>query len=293
MKARALPLLAVLLSVNSYQLGAVFAKRLFPLIGPESSTALRLLFAAIILAAVWRPWRGVRLKRGQVFVIVVYGVTLGLLNLFFYMAIRTIPLGIAVALQFLGPLAVAVLGSHRGADLLWIGLAGIGVVLLLPPEQIGTALDWSGLGYALLAALAWAAYIIFGQKAGQGLHGGRVTALGVAAGALAVVPFGVSQARGDMLSAAVLLPALGVAVLSSALPNSLEMFALKRIPVRVYGILMSLEPALAALYGRWMLHEHLVQRQWWGIVCVIVASMAISLLSRRSVDSDGLHQPAV
>ncbi|WP_144767329.1 EamA family transporter [Methylobacterium dankookense] len=266
----------------SLQTGAAFAKSLFPLVGAAGVSALRVGFSALILLAVWRPWRR-SLNARDAGWILLYGAALGLMNLLFYMALRTIPLGPAVAIEFAGPLAVALAASRRTADFLWIGLAVLGLWLLLPlggaSDGVGD-LDPVGVAYVLGAALAWALYILFGQRAGRA-HGGQAVSLGMTTAAVVVAPFGLAEAGSALFAAPVLVSGLAVAIASSALPYSLEMFALRRLDRQSFGVMMSLEPAIAALAALIVLGEHLTALQWFAIACVIAASAGITLGSRR------------
>ncbi len=201
-----------------------------------------------------------------------YGVVLGTMNLMFYMAIRTIPLGIAVSLEFSGPLLVSVLSSRRAIDFAWIVLAILGLLLLSPPLHSAHPLDPVGVAYALGAAACWALYIVFGQRAGGEL-GTQATALGTLIAACLIVPVGIVHAGGALLRPSVLLAAIGVGVFSSALPFSLEMIALTRLPARVYGTVTSLEPAVGALMGLLFLGQMLSVQQWAGIGVVIAAAL--------------------
>jgi inner membrane transporter RhtA len=210
-----------------------------------------------------------------------YGLTLGIMNLCFYMALRTVPLGIAVALEFLGPLAIALVGSRRALDFLWVALVVGGLALLLPWHAQTQALDPVGVLYALGAAVGWATYILLGRRAGTAF-GGDAVALGTAIGALVAVPVGVMHAGAALFSLSALPFALGVAVLSSALPFSLEMHALTRLPARTVGILVSIEPAMGALLGLMFLDEHLNTFQWLAIAAIIAASIGAVLGARKA-----------
>ena len=260
----------LLVAMISIQAGAALAKSLFPLVGAAGAAALRLAFASLMLLAVWRPWR--RLPRREAALpIVVYGLAMGGMNLLFYCALRRIPLGIAVALEFTGPLAVATAWSRRGRDFLWILLAVCGLLLLLPLQRRAAALDPAGVGYALGAGGCWALYIVFGRRAGA-LHGGGTAALGMLVGSALIVPVGAASAGAKLWSVSLWPVAAGVALLSSALPYSLEMFALTRLPTRTFGVLMSGGPAVAALSGLCFLGERLTAVQWAAILCVVLAS---------------------
>jgi inner membrane transporter RhtA len=255
----------------SIQTGASLAKQLFPIVGPQGSAALRLFFAAAILLAVWRPWSRLP-SRGQWGAIWLYGLSLGGMNLLFYMALARIPLGIAVAFEFCGPLAVALFASRRAMDFLWVVCAVGGLVLLLPLGLATAPLDPWGVGFALAAGACWALYIIFGRRVGASVHGGTATALGMSVAALVAIPFGVVHSGLGLLSRDVLPVGVGVAILSSAFPYSLEMVALKRLPAHTFGILMSLEPAIAAVSGLLFLSEKLSSLQWLALGLIILAS---------------------
>ncbi|WP_177408725.1 threonine/homoserine exporter RhtA [Pseudomonas sp. M30-35] len=265
-----LPIALLLVAMVSIQSGASLAKSLFPLIGPEGTTALRLGFGAIILAIIMRPWQA-RLSLGSCKALLAYGLALGGMNLMFYMSLKTIPLGIAVSLEFTGPLALALLSSRRLLDFVWVAMAVAGLWLLLPSNQSEQALDPLGMAFALGAGLCWAAYIVFGQKAGAA-HGKHTACLGTLVAAALVIPIGMWQAGSALYNVDLLPIALAVAVLSSALPYSLEMIALTRLPARTFSILMSLEPAIAALTGLLFLSEQLHFTQWLAISCIILAS---------------------
>jgi len=277
----AVPIAVLMVAMVSFQVGAAMAKGLFPAVGAAGTTALRMALAALMLLAVWRPWR-VRLTPGERRVIVVYGLALGWMNLFFYLSLRSIPLGIAVALEFTGPLALAMAASRRAVDFVWILMAALGLFALLPPGLGSKPLDVVGVTCALAAGLCWALYIYFGRKAGAA-HGGQTTALGMLIGAIVIVPIGVAQSGAHLLSPAILPAAFGVALLSSALPYSLEMFAMPRLPTRTVGVLMSLEPAMGALSGLCFLGERLSWIQWAAIAGVMAASAGSAATSRTAV----------
>jgi inner membrane transporter RhtA len=266
-----------------FQLGATMAKGLFPTVGASGTAALRLALSAIILLAVWRPWR-LRLRPNEIRVILIYGLALGWMNFFFYLSLRYIPLGIAVALEFAGPLALAMAASRRAVDFVWILMAGLGLLALLPLGLGSAQLDMVGVGCGLAAGACWALYIHFGRKAGAA-HGGQTTALGMTIGAIVIVPIGAAQAGMQMLSPAILPAALGVALLSSAIPYSLEMLAMPRLPTRTVGVLMSLDPALGAVAGLLFLGESLSWIQWAAIVCIMAASAGSAATGRDAVPS--------
>lgn len=268
----AAPIAATLGAMICIPFGATIAKSLLPLVGAAGATALRMSFASLMLAIYWRPWR-MRFKVEALRSIVVYGVAMGCMNLCFYAALRTIPLGITVAVEFTGPLAVALFASSRGIDYLWIALAVLGLAALLPlgDPHGAMAVDPIGLAYALGAGFCWAIYIVFGKRAGAQV-GGQSTALGVLVGTLVILPFGIADAGSRLLSPSLLPAAIGVALLSSALPYSLEMFALPRMPTRTFGVLMSLQPAMAALVGFGFLGERLTVWQWAAILSIMLAT---------------------
>ncbi len=263
----------------SIQGGAALAKSLFGAVGFGGTSALRIGFAALILLAVWRP--GLRAyTRAQLGTALLFGFALGLMNLCFYAAIARIPLGLAVTLEFVGPLAVAVLSSKRAADLLWALLAAGGILLISPLNPAST-LDAVGMGLALLAGGFWAAYIVLGGRMGRAFSGGQGLALGMLVAALVALPVGVLQAGAALIAPKVLLLGLGVAVLSSALPYSLEMTALRRLPAQTFSILMSLEPAVAATMGFMFLGETLGARQLTAMALVTLASVGASWGARK------------
>ncbi len=274
-----LPALALLGSITALCIGTSFAKRLFPLVGAEGTSALRVGFSALVLLALWRPWRW-PLSRRDAGHVIRYGLTLGVMNLLFYMALRTIPFGIAVAIEFSGPLAVAMLASRRAVDAVWLALAVAGLVMLLPLAA-DAALDRTGVLLALGAAVCWALYLLFGKRAGH-LHAGHAVSLGLVAASVVVVPVGVAHAGMALLDPRVLLAGLGVAVVSSALPMSLEMMALKRLPSETFGIMVSLEPAVASLLALIVLGERLAPSQWLAIGFIVAASVGSTVTARPS-----------
>lgn len=270
--------LALIGSMASLCIGTSFAKSLFAALGAQGTTALRVGFSALILLCVWRPWR-FALTAANARAIALYGAALGATNLLFYMSLRTIPLGLAIAIEFTGPLAVAILSSRRAIDFLWIGCAVSGLLLLLPMGEAATHLDPVGIGFALAAGVGWALYIVFGQMAGNA-HGGQATSLGLTMAALVTFPFGFAHAGTSMFTPALLLSGLAVGLMSSAIPYSLEMVALKRLPRRTFGILLSLEPAMGALAGLVFLHEQLTTIQWVAVGAIIVASIGCTVTAK-------------
>ncbi len=275
---RFLPMLAVLGAITALGVGTSGAKHLFPIIGAQGTTALRVGLSALVLVLLWRPWRW-PLPRADAASVVRYGLALGGMNLLFYLSIRTIPLGVATAIEFIGPMAVAVLSSRRAVDFLWVAIAAVGLGLLLPFGHDVRSLDPIGVLYALGAAACWGLYIVFGKRAGH-LHAGHSVTLGMVVAAILVLPFGIVHAGGALLDPKVLLFGLGVAVISSAIPISLEMVALKRLPHETYSIMVSMEPAVVALIALLLLGEQLTTMQWFAIACTVLASVGSTLTAR-------------
>jgi len=259
----------VVAAVSSVQFGAALAKSLFDEVGPGGTVFLRVLFAAVVLVAVWRPAVGGR-SRLDWRLIAAFGLSLAAMNLAFYEALERIPLGIAVTFEFVGPLGVAIAGSRRPLDLAWVVLAAAGIVLL---SDFGSAdLDGLGVALALLAGGFWAAYILLSARVGRRFPGGSGLALAMVAAAAMLVPVGVADAGGELLVPGVLAVGAAVAMLSSAIPYTLEMEALRRMPAGVFGVMMSIEPAVAALAGFIVLDEGLATRELVAILLVVAAS---------------------
>ncbi len=271
LKSMVLPYLLLVLAMISIQFGASFAKGLFPITGAAGMSLVRLGFASLILWIISRPWR-YQLQKNHFISLLLYGFSLGAMNLSFYLALNRIPLGIAVALEFVGPLAVAIFGSRSRMDFLWVLLAALGIYLILPARDVNTSVDYLGVFFALLAGLFWGLYIIFGKKAGKHIPAQFAAAWGMLFAFVIVVPFGLIIDGPNLARTDIILPGLGVALFSSALPYSLEMFSLKRIPEKTFGILMSVEPALASLAGLMVLNEALSLIQWLAIGCIMFAS---------------------
>ena len=266
----------VLGGIVSVQVGAAVAKDLFSLAGAAGTVALRLAFSAVVLLLIWRP--SLRLGWRAVPVIAGYGAVLGAMNLLFYEALARIPLGVAVTIEFLGPLAVAMLGSRRWLDGVWALLAGSGVLLL---TKVDGDISAFGVLFALGAGTCWAAYILLGAALGERTSGGSGLAVGMTLGAVLIVPFGVVEAGTTLLEPPVLIAGLAVALLSSVIPYSLELEALRKIPPRLFGVLMSLEPAVAALVGLVVLGEILQPVQWLAVCCVVAASVGATRTAQR------------
>jgi inner membrane transporter RhtA len=259
----------VLAAIASVQFGGALAKSLFDEIGPGGTVLLRVLLAAVILAAFWRPsLRGHSAAEWRL--IALFGVSLAAMNLSFYESLDRIPLGIAVTIEFVGPLGVALAGSRRAFDLVWVGLAAAGILLL---SDFGTAdLDRLGVALALLAGGFWAAYILLSVRVGSSFPGGNGLALAMVLAATMLVPVGVADAGGELLVPWILAAGLAVAILSSVIPYTLEMEALRGLPAGVFGVMMSLEPAMAALAGFVVLGEGLATRELVAILLVVAAS---------------------
>ena len=274
-----LPVGLLLIAMASIQSGASLAKSMFPIVGAQGTTTLRLIFASVIMLLILRPWRA-KLNAKSLKTVIVYGMALGGMNFLFYMSLRSVPLGIAVALEFTGPLAVAIYASRRAIDFVWIALAITGLLLLIPTGENAHAIDLVGASYALGAGICWALYILFGQKAGAD-NGVQTAALGVIIAALFIAPIGIAHAGAALLTPSLIPIAIGVALLSTALPYTLEMIALTRMPARTFGTLMSIEPAFGALSGLLFLNEVLSFAQWMAISCIIMASVGATLTIRN------------
>jgi len=273
-----LPVLVLLIAMTSIQGGAALAKTLFPTVGAPGITALRLGLGTVILCVIFKPWR-LHFNRQQILPLVIYGLALGGMNYSFYLSIRTVPLGIAVALEFTGPLVLALAGSRRPLDFLWVGLAVLGLFFLLPIGHSIDSIDPLGAIYALTAGALWAVYILAGKRAGS-QHGPATVAAGSLIGALVFVPLGLAYANPGIWTLSLIPIGLAIAVLSSALPYSLEMVALTRLPARTFGTLMSLEPAMAAISGMLFLGEVLTLVQWLALLAIITASAGSTLTMR-------------
>jgi inner membrane transporter RhtA len=253
----------------SVQGGAAVAKSLFPELGPPGVVFLRLLFGSLALWAIARPQLRGR-SRQDLRLVATLGVVLVSMNISFYESLQRAPLGIAVTVEFLGPLAVAVIGSRKAADLTWVVLAGAGVALLA--DGGGTQVEPLGIVLAAVAGFFWACYILIGVRVGQTFAGASGLAPAMALGALLAAPWGILSAGHNLAEPQLVGAAVGVGLLSSALPWSLELEALRRLPTHVFGVLLSLEPALAALAGLVLLDERLHVRAWVAIALVVLAS---------------------
>ena len=275
---RASAVFLVLGAATSVQGGASVAKSLFPELGPPGVVFLRLLFGSIALWAIARPELRGRPRR-ELRLVAALGVVLVSMNVSFYESIDRLPLGIAVTVEFLGPLAVAVLGSRRRVDFVWIAFAGLGVALLA--DGGGRSVHATGLLLPALAGLFWALYIFLSVPIGKAYPGASGLAPAMVLGAVLIAPWGIISAGHHLREPQLVGAAVGVGLLSSALPWSLELEALRRLPTHVFGVVLSLEPAVAALAGFVLLHEHLRLRAWLAIALVVLASAGAALEVRR------------
>lgn len=266
-----LPCLAVLASIVSLTVGTSYGKSLFVEVGPQGTAALRVILASLLMLLVWRPWRQ-SLNPDGMKKIALYGIVLGCMNFCFYMCLDTLPIGIAIAIEFTGPLTVAILSSRKALDFLWILLAVIGLVLLLPLTPNAVSLNPSGVAFAFAAAVLWGLYIVVGKRVGH-LPAGQTTSLGMFTAGLILFPFGVMHVGVKIIDPHILMSGFTLAVASSAVPYTLEMYALKKLPKNTFSILLSLEPAVGAISGMFILNEALTFTQWAAIACITVASI--------------------
>jgi inner membrane transporter RhtA len=285
-----LPLLAILGSITFLCLGTSWAKNtLFPTIGAQGTTGLRIGFAAVLMLLFWRPWQ-LPLARKDRLPIALYGCALGLMCLAFYMSLLTLPFGISVAVQFAGPLTVAVCSSRRALDFVWIAVAIVGLGLLLPLGQdvnVG-ALDPVGLMWSALGGISWACYILFGKRLAH-LPIRQSAPWGTVVAALVVLPVGIAHAGAALLSPGILITAIGVALVSCAIPFTLELFALKHLPKNVYGTMTSMEPVVAALLALMFLGEVLTLHQTVAIGLIMLASMGCAFTAKPQAQLQGQH----
>ncbi len=270
----------ILLGIVSVQVGAGVAKNLFTQVSPDAVVMMRLLSSAVVLGVLARSaLRNVRRTHSfsDIGVAVMFGLTLAGMNFSFYQAMARIPLGVAVTIEFLGPLSVSIVGSRRRLDLLWALLALTGVALL---AHGGGDVSLAGVGFGLLAAVGWAGYILLSGATGRRFSGSSGLAIASIVGTVAMLPTGIVTGGAALLRPAVLFPAIGVGLLSSVIPYTLELEALRRVPARVFGILMSLEPAVGALVGLVFLGEMLRWREWLAVGCVIAACVGATRFHR-------------
>ena len=274
------PVPAVLLAIVSVQGGASLAKSLFPALGAASTAAIRIGLSAVILMLFNRPkFRHLTSQQWQT--LIPYGVVLGAMNITFYLSIARIPLGLAVTLEFIGPLLVAVAGSKKPLDFLWVLLAAFGIVLIAPWNA--DSVDPIGAALALLAGGFWAAYIVMGGKIAKIMDGGQAVSIGMVVATIVVLPFALIDGGLANLNPKLLMFGIALALLASAIPYSLEMKALKQMPAKTFSILMSLEPAMAAFFGLVFLQEFLTLVEWSAIALVITASMGSTFSKTRKI----------
>lgn len=278
-KASSVPApLFVLGGIATTQFGASLAQGIFDDAGPSGTVFLRVLFAAVVLAAIWTP-RVRGHSRRDLGLALAFGVSLAFMNLSFYEALDRIPQGVAVTIEFAGPLTVAVMGSRRALDLVWVTLAAAGIVLLA--NASGAGIDLTGAGLALLAGVFWGTYILLSARVGQVFPRMEGLSLAMVLGAVLLIPFGVAGGGSALIEPHVLAIGAGVAILSSAIPYALELEALRRLPTGVFGVLMSMEPAVAALSGLVVLGQVLHAREWAGIALVVAASAGAARFATR------------
>lgn len=270
----------VLGSITSIQIGAAVATSLFSEIGSMGTVLLRVAFAAILLSILWRPT--FRLPREQRWTVVLFAVSLSLVSLAFYGAIDRIPLGTAVTLEFVGPLGVALLNSRRRRDFVWAAMAAAGIILLTGGVS-GDSLDPLGIALALVAGVFWGAYIVIGTRLGGESTGGSLLAVAMVISAVICLPPGVVSGGMDLLSPEVLAVGLAVGLLSAAIPFSLEFEAMRHLPPNVFGVMMSLEPAVAALVGFVALGQGVHLTQAVAIALVVTASAGALRSSRGPI----------
>jgi inner membrane transporter RhtA len=272
------PIVAVLLAIVSVQGGAAIAKRLFPVFGATGTAGIRIALSAVMLMLLFRPSvRALGARQWQL--VVAYGLVLAAMNLLFYRALERVPLGLAVTLEFLGPLTLAVAGSRRPLDFVWVALAAAGIMLIAPWS--GRGVDLMGATFAILAGGCWAAYIVLGGRVSRVLPGGPAVALGLSVATVAVLPFSLAAGGLAHLTPSLLVAGAAMALLSSALPFTLEMRALGAMPARTFSILMSIEPAVGAMCGLLFLRERLTGTQWMAVALVIAASAGATATARR------------
>jgi inner membrane transporter RhtA len=285
-----LPVAALMVSLITLCAGTSLAKGLFPFVGAEGTTTYRLVFSTLLLMAFWRPWRRAW-TWADAPILVLFGATLGLMNLLFYNAIKTVPFGLAIAVEFTGPLAVALWSSKKPLDFVWIVLAVAGMGLILPlgnasgADMQAAAIDPVGIAFALGAGACWAVYIVVGQRVADRI-GAFATPMGMLVAALLVTPVGISVAGSSLLNPAWMLAGLGIALLSSAIPYSLEMYSLKHLPKQTFSILLSLEPAVGALAGWLVLSEQLSTQQLGAIGLIMAASMGSAMTAGQRKIAD-------
>jgi inner membrane transporter RhtA len=260
-------------AVASVQTGAAVATKLFAAVGPGGTVFLRLALSALLVAALVRPSVRGRPRR-DLRLVAAFGIVLAAMNTFFYLSLDRIPLGVAVTVEFLGPLSVAIAGSRRALDLVWVAFAALGVVLLAGG---GGELDWVGVVLAASAGVCWAGYILLSQRVGRVFDGMSGLAIALVIGAIVIAPYGIAVGGRALVRPSVLAKGAAIALLSSAIPYSLELAALRRLRAAVFGVLMSMEPAMAAVSGLVFLSQHLQLHEWLAVVAVMAASVGATM----------------
>jgi len=276
------PVPAVLLSIISVQGGAAIAKGIFPVLGAAATSSLRIVLSALILVIYNRP-NLKNLTSAQWKLVSIYGITLGFMNLVFYLAIERIPLGLGVTLEFIGPLVLALTGSKKALDFLWVILAAAGIALIAPWKSEG--LDLLGIFLALLAGVFWATYIVIGGRISKIMDSGKAVTIGMLFASIVIIPFALAGGILDNIKPGIFVAGLALALLSSAIPFTLEMKALRKIPAKTFSILMSLEPAAGALSGMIFLHEYLSVLEWLAVFLVVVASAGAAITRKKQESS--------
>jgi inner membrane transporter RhtA len=266
-------------AIASVQFGSALATTVFDRVGPAGAVLLRLVTASVVLMLLWRPALRTRSRR-DLLLAALFGFVLAAMNVTFYEAIKRIPLGVGVTIEFIGPLAVAIAGSRRRLDLVWVALAAVGIVALMRGDVHG--LNTLGVVFALIAGGMWGTYILVNARVGRAFEEGTGLAIAMCVASLLALPVGIAEGGAKLIQPHVLLVGLGVGMLSSAIPYTLEMEALRRIATNVFGVLMSLEPAMAALAGFIVIGQGLSTRELVGIALVVVASVGASQTVRRA-----------
>lgn len=271
-----MPVLLVILSMISLVSGASLAKTLFESLGPETTTVLRLAVSTGFMFLFWRPWQN-QISKNQLKSIAIYGASVGAMNLAFYLAIARLPIGLAIAIEFLGPLSVAIYYSKRILDFLWIVLASVGILLILPLTEIQQKVDIIGVSYALFAAACWALYIVQGKKTSAVAPPSLTAPIGMFIGFLVTLPFGLQNIQNAVSDVNLIYLAIAVGLLSSAIPYSLELIALPKLSSKHFSLLLSLEPVIGGIIGWIILKESLTSLQIAAMICIIAASVGSTL----------------
>ncbi|SOD14826.1 EamA family transporter [Pedobacter xixiisoli] len=277
------PIPAVLLAITSVQGGAAIAKGMFPLLGATATVTLRIGLSAIILLLAYRP-NFKKITATQWKLVSLYGISLGSMNLTFYLSLSRIPLGLAVTLEFIGPLILAIAASKKATDLIWAVMAAAGIALIAPWSGESNV-DMIGALLSLVAGGFWALYIIMGGKVSKAMDSGAAVSVGMLIASCVVLPFAFADGHLFDVTPKLLAMGLAIALLSSAIPFTLEMNALKHIPAKTFSILMSLEPAAAAICGLFFLHEYLSFNEWAAIALVVGASTGSTLTKAKQPTS--------